>query len=255
MSMNTINLSGKTALVTGASRGIGRAIASVLVQCGAEVIGVGTHISADQDAFTSEFEACSGDFRAYDCDLSDRSQLEKLIEWMDKEGRKVDILVNNAGIIRRAEAAHHSTEDWDAVLAVNLDAVFLLSRACGARMLERGYGKIINVASVLSFQGGILVPGYAASKGAIAQLTRAFANEWAERGINVNAVAPGYVTTDNTAALQSDAKRTSDLMARIPVGRWGQAEEIAWPVAFLASDLAGFVHGAILPVDGGWLAR
>lgn len=178
-----------------------------------------------------------------------------MISDLDDEGVQVDILVNNAGIIRRTEAAHHSDEDWDAVMAVNLDSVFLLSRAFGARMLDRGHGKVINIASVLSFQGGILVPGYAAAKGAIVQLTRALANEWASGGVNVNAVAPGYVATDNTSALQQDQGRSAELLARVPAGRWGQPEDVAWPVAFLASDLAEFIHGAVLPVDGGWLSR
>ncbi|MBK5933574.1 2-deoxy-D-gluconate 3-dehydrogenase [Rhodovulum imhoffii] len=248
-----IDLRGKTALVTGASRGIGLSIAHIIAQCGADVIGVGTRIT--KHAPTDQFEGLSGTFEPVDCDLSDRGRIEAMIAGLDAAGRPVDILINNAGIIRRSMAAQHPIEDWDAVMAVNLDAVFLLTRELGRRMLDRGHGKIVNVASVLSFQGGILVPGYAAAKGAVAQLTRAFANEWAARGVNVNAVAPGYIATDNTAALQKDADRTRDLMARIPAGRWGTPEEIAWPVAFLASEHAAFIHGTILPVDGGWLAR
>lgn len=249
----TIDLSGKTALVTGASRGIGLSIAQALARSGADVIGLGTLITAQ--ALEGAFAGLPGVFRPMDCDLSDREQIKALLEQLEDAGAEIDILVNNAGIIRRSPAAEHSLENWDAVTAINLDAVFILSRALGARMLERGGGKIINIASVLSFQGGILVPSYAASKGAIVQLTRALANEWAGGGINVNAVAPGYVATDNTAALQADETRTAALMARIPVGRWGRPEEIAWPVAFLASNLADFIHGTVLPVDGGWLSR
>lgn len=250
-----IDLSGKTALVTGASRGIGLAIARVLSQCGADVIGVGTAITQKAEASEATFEGLPGRFTPIDCDLSDRNAIAALLAKIEKNGTDIDILVNNAGIIQREEAASHTIGDWDAVMAVNLDAVFLLSQALGAKMLDRGHGKIINIASVLSFQGGILVPGYAAAKGAVAQLTKSLANEWAASGVNVNAVAPGYVATDNTAALQQDPKRSAALMARIPANRWGKADEIAWPVAFLASDLATFIHGAILPVDGGWLAR
>ena len=250
-----IDLNGKTALVTGASRGIGLAIAKTFVQSGADVIGVGTKIAQDAESLRKHFKENSGRFMPMDCDLSNRDSLADLLTKIDAEGRRIDILVNNAGIIRREAAVTHSTEDWDAVMAVNLDAVFILSRALGSKMLERGHGKIINIASVLSFQGGIFVPGYAAAKGAIAQLTRALANEWAATGVNVNAVAPGYIATDNTAALQHDKDRTAALMARVPAGRWGDTDEIAWPVAFLASDLAEFIHGAVLPVDGGWLAR
>jgi 2-deoxy-D-gluconate 3-dehydrogenase len=201
-SSSTIDLNGKTALVTGASRGIGLAIARVLSLCGADVIGIGTAITQDADSLRKHFKENSGRFIPMDCDLSDRDALADLLAKIDAEGRRIDILVNNAGIIRRKAAVTHSTEDWDAVMAVNLDAVFILSQALGSRMLERGQGKIINIASVLSFQGGIFVPGYAAAKGAIAQLTRALANEWAASGVNVNAVAPGYIATDNTAALQ-----------------------------------------------------
>lgn len=255
MAAPLFDLAGKTALVTGASRGIGRAIALTFAQCGASVIGVGTSIDANDGGLGTEIEAAGGVFRPLSCDLSDRERIDAMISRLDAVGIEVDILVNNAGLIRREPAETHRLEDWDAVMAVNLDAVFLLTREFGRRMLARGGGKVINVASVLSYQGGVTVPGYAASKGAITQLTQAFANEWAARGINVNAVAPGYVATDNTAALQADTSREAALMARVPLGRWLTPEEIAAPVAFLASDAASAIHGATLAVDGGWLGR
>jgi 2-deoxy-D-gluconate 3-dehydrogenase len=250
----TIDLTGKTALVTGASRGIGRAIAAALAEAGASVIGVGTHLGDATEDF-ARLGTPAAPARALSCDLGDRAQIAELIARLDGEGTAVDILVNNAGIIRRAPALDHAIEDWDAVRAVNLDAPFLLAQGFGRKMAERGGGKIVNLASVLSVQGGKLVPGYAASKAAIANLTRALANEWASLGINVNAVAPGYVATDNTAALQADPERERELMARIPVGRWLTAEEIARPVVFLASDWASAMHGTTVAVDGGWLAR
>jgi 2-deoxy-D-gluconate 3-dehydrogenase len=237
------DLSGRTALVTGASRGIGAAIAAALHSAGAEVIGVGTRIEA----------APPPGLRPRDCDLSDRAEIGALLR--DLDGSRIDILVNNAGIIRRAPAAGHGVSDWDAVMAVNLDAPFLLCQALGAKMAERGTGKIVNVASVLSFQGGLHVPGYAAAKAGVVNLTRSFANEWAASGVNVNAVAPGYVATDNTAALQDDPDREAALLDRVPLGRWLRPEEIAGPVLFLSSEAASAIHGAVLPVDGGWLAR
>ncbi|MBO6808225.1 SDR family oxidoreductase [Thalassospira sp.] len=238
-----IDLSGQTALVTGASRSIGAAIAHALVDAGAKVTGIGTSIEQNPPAGIT----------ARNCDLSDRDQISDLLEVL--AGTQIDILVNNAGIIRRAPVAKYDIDDWDAVRAVNLDAPFILSQALGSRMVERGHGRIINIASVLSQQGGIMVPSYAATKAALANLTRSFANEWAISGVNVNAIAPGYVATANTAALQSDPEREAQLMARIPIGRWLRPEEIAAPVVFLASPMASAVHGTILNVDGGWCAR
>jgi 2-deoxy-D-gluconate 3-dehydrogenase len=249
----TIDLSGKTALVTGASRGIGAAIALRLAEAGADIIGVSATLPADGGATGAAVAAMGRRFTTERCDFSDRAATERFAAAMAE--RRIDILVNNAGLIRRAPAAEHPAEWWDEVIETNLSAPYLLTQAVGRGMLERGVGKIVFVASVLSFQGGINVPGYAAAKGAIAQITRAFANEWAGRGVNVNAVAPGYIRTDNTAALQADRVRSEGLMARVPAGRWGEADEIAGPVLFLASDLASFVHGAVLVADGGWLAR
>lgn len=251
--MSSYDLTGRTALVTGASRGIGAAICTALARAGADVIGISTSLPPDGGAVGAAVRKTGRRFDGLTCDLGDRAALRAMLD--DLGDRPVDILVNNAGIIRRTPAADHSDADWDAVMAVNLDAPFLLTRELGRGMVQRGHGKVIFMASVLSFQGGITVPGYAATKGAVAQLAKAFANEWAARGVNVNAVAPGYVATDNTAALQADAERTAQLMARVPAGRWGTPEEIAEPVVFLASDAARFVHGTVLAVDGGWLGR
>jgi 2-deoxy-D-gluconate 3-dehydrogenase len=247
------DLGGKTALVTGCSRGIGAAICAALARAGADVIGVSTSLPDDGGEVGAAVRAAGRQYQNHRCDLGDRTAIHGLLQRLGD--RRIDILVNNAGIIRRAPAAQHSDTDWDDVLAVNLDAPFLLTREIGRGMVDRGAGKVIFVASVLSFQGGLTVPGYAASKGAIAQLAKAFANEWAAHGVNVNAIAPGYVATDNTAALQGDPVREAALMARIPAGRWGLPDEIADPVVFLASDASRFVHGTVLAVDGGWLGR
>jgi 2-deoxy-D-gluconate 3-dehydrogenase len=251
----SIDLDGKTALVTGCTRGIGRAIAKALAEVGADIVGVSASLETEGSDVEKDVMAAGREFASYRCDFSDRSALASLIEKLDSDAHAVDILVNNAGSIRRAPAAEHGDEDWDHVIEVDLSAPFVLTREIGKRMIDRGGGKIVFVASVLSFQGGINVPGYAAAKGGVAQLTRAFANEWASKGVNVNAVAPGYVATDNTAALQADETRTAELMARVPAKRWGTPEDIARPVVFLCSNLAEFIHGAVLPVDGGWLAR
>lgn len=247
-------LVGRTALVTGANRGIGRACAVALAGAGADVVLWGR----DRDALAA-LAAEIGDSggRAHAVpgpDLADRDAVRAAAERILAEHR-IDILVNNAGMIRRGPAEQTALEDWDAVLAVNLDAVFLLSRLFGPPMLERGDGAIVTIASLLSFQGGILVPAYTASKHAVAGLTKALANEWAARGVRVNAVAPGYVETDNTAALRADEVRREAISARIPAGRWATPKDIAGAVLFLAGPAAGYVHGHTLVVDGGWLGR
>jgi 2-deoxy-D-gluconate 3-dehydrogenase len=235
----TFDLSGKTALVTGARRGIGRAAARALAGAGAEVIGASASATTDDE------------FRSFACDFADRQAVYALVEQLPA----IDVLVLNAGTIERRPAAEHGDDLWDRVLEVNLTAPFVLARALGSRMVERGAGKIIFTASLLSFQGGLTVPGYAASKGGIAQLTKALANEWGSRGVNVNAIAPGYIATDNTQALQDDETRSRQILERIPAGRWGTPDDLGGAFVFLASSAADYVHGVVLPVDGGWLGR
>jgi 2-dehydro-3-deoxy-D-gluconate 5-dehydrogenase len=253
MSGSPFDLSGRTALVTGCSRGIGKAIATALAAAGADIVGVSASLGSESEV-ASAVEAHGRSFRAYRCDLGDRAAVYDLVAEVRRDA-EVDILVNNAGTIARAPAAEHPDEMWDRVLEVNLSGQFVLSRELGREMLARGRGKIVFVASLLSFQGGITVPGYTASKSGIAGLTKALANEWAGRGVNVNAVAPGYVRTDNTQALQEDAARYEQILVRIPAGRWADPEDIAGPVVFLSSAAADYVHGTILAVDGGWLGR
>ena len=248
------SLAGQCALVTGCDRGIGQAIAIALAEAGADIIGVSRSLP-DGDETETAVRALGRAFHAYRVDLGDAAQLEGFISEVQATFPVIDILVNNAGIIRRAPAAEHSDEDWDAVLSVNLDAPFRLARAFGGEMLKRGRGKIIFTASLLTFQGGINVPGYAASKGAIGSLVKALANEWAGRGVHVNAIAPGYVATDNTAALRQDAERSAAILARIPAGRWAEADDFKGPALFLASAASDYVHGTILTVDGGWMGR
>ncbi len=246
------NLSGKTALVTGFSRGIGQAMAEGLAAAGADIIGVAS--SAMEGSETEKRVRQYGrSFTAYQCDLGNRTSLYEFIE--KTKQHNIDILINNAGIIRRAPAAQHNDEDWDAVLSLNLDTPFILTREIGGRMLQKGAGKIVFTCSLLSFQGGINVPGYAASKGALASLVKGFANEWAGKGINVNGIAPGYISTDNTEALRADATRSQSILDRIPAGRWGDPEDFSGPVVFLCSDAAKYVHGHLLVVDGGWMGR
>jgi 2-deoxy-D-gluconate 3-dehydrogenase len=247
------DLSGKTAVVTGARRGIGLAIAEALASAGADIVGVSASLEPTGSVVQRRVEAMGRDFAAYRVDFADRGAVIDLGAQLAVRG--VDILVNNAGTIERASAVDHPLEMWDRVLSVNLDSQFALTQAVGRSMIARGYGKVIFTASLLSFQGGVNVPGYVASKSAIAGLTKALANEWASHGVNVNALAPGYIATDNTQALQDDPERSRSILERIPAGRWGQASDLGGAAVFLASSASDYVSGITLPVDGGWLGR
>jgi 2-deoxy-D-gluconate 3-dehydrogenase len=252
---NAFDLTGKVALVTGCKRGIGMAMALGLAEAGADIVGVSANLELAGSQVSKAVEALGRSFKAYQADFSNRDSLYAFIKQVKADYPRIDILVNNAGTILRNPAAEHSDEFWDEVLEVNLSSQFILSREIGSAMLANGGGKIIFTASLLSFQGGINVPGYAASKGGIARLTMALANEWAGKGVNVNAIAPGYISTDNTAALREDKERSSSILGRIPAGRWGEPEDFKGPVVFLASDASNYVHGTILTVDGGWMGR
>ena len=249
------DLSGKTALVTGAKRGIGRAMAEALAGAGADIVAVSATMPDDGGDVGQSVSAMGRSFTAYRCDFADRKAVTAFAQTVQQNHPRIDILVNNAGTILRTPAVDHGDDLWDEVIEVNLTAQFVLTREIGRGMVERGAGKIIFTASLLTFQGGITVPGYAASKGGIGQLAKAFANEWAAKGVNVNAVAPGYIDTDNTEALRNDPVRSKSILERIPAGRWGRAEDFAGPIVFLASDASDYVHGAILMVDGGWMGR
>ncbi len=231
------------------------AMALGLAEAGADIIGVSANLELAGSQVSKAVEALGRKFKAYQADFSNRDSLYAFIKQVKIDFPRIDILVNNAGTILRNPAAEHSDEFWDEVLEVNLSSQFILSREIGSAMLAQGSGKIIFTASLLSFQGGINVPGYAASKGGIARLTMALANEWAGKGVNVNAIAPGYISTDNTAALREDKDRSSSILGRIPAGRWGEPEDFKGPVVFLASDASNYVHGTILTVDGGWMGR
>lgn len=252
--IQSFDLTGKTALVTGCKRGIGKGMAVALAEAGADVIGVSATLEAGSDV-EKEVSALGRKFQGYACDFSDRKALYAFIEQVKADHPKIDILVNNAGTILRKPAAEHPDEYWDKVIEVNLNSQFVLTREIGKEMVARGYGKVIFTASLLTFQGGITVPGYAASKGGIGSLVKAFANEWAGSGVNVNAIAPGYIDTDNTEALRNDPVRSQQILARIPAGRWGKPEDFAGPTVFLASDASSYVHGTTLLVDGGWMGR
>ncbi|WP_422351803.1 SDR family oxidoreductase [Flagellimonas sp.] len=249
------DLSGKTALVTGCKRGIGFAMAEALAEAGANIIGVSATLETSGSAVEKRISKIGKKFIGYQCDFANRKSLYDFIKKVKDENPVIDILVNNAGTILRKPAIDHPDEYWDKVMNVNLDSQFILSRELGKEMVKRGKGKIIFTASLLTFQGGITVPGYAASKGAIGQLTKALSNEWAARGVQVNAIAPGYVATDNTKALQEDAERNASILARIPASRWGKPEDFKGPVIFLTSKASDYVTGSILTVDGGWLGR
>jgi 2-deoxy-D-gluconate 3-dehydrogenase len=256
VSTHPFDLTGKLAVVTGAKRGLGRAMAEALAAAGADIIGVSATLEAEGSQVAQAVEAQGRTFSARTVDFSDREAVGALGTELAAMERPVDILVNNAGTIERAPAAEHSDELWDHVLQVNLSSQFVLSRAIGNSMIQRGAGgKIIFTASLLSFQGGINVPGYTAAKAGVAGLTKALSNEWAVHGINVNAIAPGYIATDNTEALRNDPSRSQAILDRIPAGRWGTAEDMSGAVVFLASRASDYVSGTVLSVDGGWLGR
>ena len=253
--LEQFRLDGKTALVTGARRGIGKAMAIALAEAGADIIAVSVSLEDTGSEIEQAVTGIGRKFAGYRCDFSKRDDVYRFIDRVTTDHPVIDILVNNAGTVLREPAERHPDEYWDKTLETNLSAQFVLSRELGKRMLERGSGKIIFTASLLTFQGGITVPGYAASKGGLGQLTKALANEWAGRGVQVNAIAPGYVRTDNTEALQNDRARYESILERIPAGRWGNIDDFKGPVVFLASSASDFVNGEILVVDGGWMGR
>ncbi len=252
MNASPFSLEGKSALVTGANVGLGQAIALALAEASANVAGVSRRAAPETKA---RVEGLGRRFLGIEADLSSIAPIPDIVEQTRRELGGLDILVNNAGIIRRADAVDFTEADWDAVIDTNLKSAFFLCQAVGRHMIAQGGGKIINVASMLSFQGGVRVPSYTASKSGLAGLTRLLANEWAVKGVNVNAIAPGYMSTDNTAQLRDDAKRNAEILGRIPAGRWGEPSDLGGAAVFLASRASDYVHGAILPVDGGWLAR
>ena len=251
----SFRLDGKMALVTGCRRGIGFAMASALAEAGADIVGVSANLEPSGSDVEREVLSFGREFHGFAVDFSKRNELYAFISEVRTRFPKIDILVNNAGTIRRSPAVEHPDAFWDEILEINLSAQFVLTRELGKEMVNRNSGKIIFTASLLTFQGGINVPGYAASKGALGQLTKALANEWAGKGVNVNAIAPGYVATDNTETLRNDSTRNRQILERIPAGRWGRPEDFKGPVVFLASPASDYIHGTILVVDGGWMGR
>jgi len=253
MILDLFRLDGKVAIVTGSNQGIGQKYAQALAEAGADIIGVSY---VDDFAETEKLVTAAGrKFKYYVADFSKRESTYEFINQVKKDFPRIDILVNNAGTIMRKPIAEHPDEWWDRVIEINLTAQFILTREFGKDMVARGYGKIVFVASLLSFQGGILVPGYAASKGGVKQLTMAFANEWASKGVTVNAIAPGYIATENTRPLREDPVRNKAILDRIPAGRWGTPEDLMGAMVFLCSDASNYVNGAVLVVDGGWMGR
>jgi 2-deoxy-D-gluconate 3-dehydrogenase len=254
MILDSFKLEGKIALVTGAGQGLGQGMALALAEAGADVAGLDRGPSEQTG---ESVRALSRRYRQVVCDLRTATvpELNEMVSGIVAEMGRLDILVNNAGIIRRAPALEFSEADWDDVLAINLKAAFFLSQAAARLMVPQGGGKIVNVASMLSFQGGVIVPSYTAAKSGIAGITRALANEWAKYGVNVNAIAPGYMATENTAALRANPDRAPAILERIPAGRWGTPDDLKGVVVFLASAASDYMQGAIVPVDGGWLTR
>ena len=253
MILDKFRLDNRIALVTGSNQGIGRAYAVALAESGADIIGVSS--SNNFSETEKEVMARGRKFKSYASDFSNRESLYSFIDSVKSDFTKIDILVNNAGTIMRKPVSEHPDEYWDKVIDVNLTAQFILTREIGKEMAARGYGKIVFVASLLSFQGGIFAPGYAASKGGVKQLTMAFANEWASKGVTVNAIAPGYISTENTKALREDPVRSRSILERIPAGRWGEPEDLMGTVVFLCSDASSYMNGSVVTVDGGWMGR
>ncbi|OAH42334.1 2-deoxy-D-gluconate 3-dehydrogenase [Sphingobium yanoikuyae] len=249
---NIFDLGGKVAIVTGANTGIGQAIALSLAAAGADIAAVGR---TPAEETVEKVRALGRKAEIVSADLSCIEPVQRVVDETIEKLGGLDILINNAGIIRRADSVDFTEEDWDAVIDTNLKSTFFLAQAAGRHMLAQGGGKIVNIASLLSFQGGIRVPSYTASKSGVAGLTKLLANEWAAKGVNVNAIAPGYIATNNTAALQADETRNRQIQERIPAGRWGEASDIGGAAVFLASPAANYIHGHVLAVDGGWLAR
>ena len=248
-------LNGKTALVTGCSKGIGYAFAIALAEAGADIVGVSSSLALQDSEIEREIKKIGRKFKAYQADFSSRESVSAFVENVKNDQMEIDILVNNAGTIMRKPAAEHPDEYWDKVIEINLNSQFVLAREFGAEMIKKGTGKIIFTASLLSFQGGITVPSYAASKGAIASLVKALSNEWASKGVNVNAIAPGYIATDNTQALRNDEVRNKTILDTIPAGRWGNPDDLKGAVVFLAAAASDYINGVILTVDGGWMGR
>lgn len=253
--LELFSLDGKTALVTGCKRGIGKAMALGLAEAGADIIGVSATLEPSGSDVEQAVTGLGRQFKGYPCDFADRQALYAFIKQVKTDFPVIDILVNNAGTILRKPAVEHPDEYWDKVIEVNLNAQFVLSRELGKEMIARGQGKIIFTASLLTFQGGVTVPGYAASKGGVGQLTKALANEWASKGVQVNAISPGYIRTDNTQALQDDPVRYKAILERIPAGRWGEPDDFKGAIVYLASSASNYVNGEILVVDGGWMGR
>lgn len=253
MILDKFKLDGKTALVTGSNQGIGQAYALALAEAGADVIGVS--YQGDFSETEKLISKTGKKLTSYVADFSDRNSLYNFIEQVKTDFPKIEILVNNAGTILRKPISEHPDEYWDKVIEVNLNSQFILTRELGKEMAERGYGKIVFIASLLSFQGGITVPGYAASKGGIKQLTMAFANEWASKGVTVNAIAPGYIATENTRPLRENPERNKAILERIPAGRWGETDDLMGTVVFLCSDASNYLNGSVVTVDGGWMGR
>lgn len=253
MVLDKFKLDGKTALVTGSNQGIGQGYAKALAEAGADIIGVS--YQSDFSETENIIFATGRKFKSYVSDFSDRKSLYKFINSVKSDFKQIDILVNNAGTILRKPVAEHPDEFWDKVIEVNLSAQFIITRELGKEMVNRGYGKIVFIASLLSFQGGIIVPGYSASKGGVKQLTMAFANEWASKGVTVNAIAPGYIATENTKALREDAVRNKSILDRIPAGRWGTPDDLMGTIVFLCSDASNYLNGSVVTVDGGWMGR